>query len=380
MAASPQRFYRPELDGLRFCAFLAVFASHGLPRDAAAYSRLLPLPLAQFVAGSLDAGGNGVDLFFVLSAYLITELLLREFEGTGRLDVRAFYVRRALRIWPLYFTFLLGAFFFESRLLGAQLPAHHFFAFLLFAGNWACVRWGYPHSSAAPLWSVSIEEQFYIAWPLVLSAFGVTRIKRIALVMFGVATLARVVLYLQGAGWLAFWCNTFARLDSIAAGALIAVTLRGRGAGLGAVARGALAVGGVLLWVAAKWGVVVWGAPARFITYPAVTLGSAAMLLAALRPAGSGSWLAHPALVYLGRISYGLYVFHVFCIAFVARRAPWWAVPALSLAFTVALAAVSYRWLEKPFLKLKERFARVRSRPVEEIPAAPALSAAVPAD
>ena len=100
-AAENSRFYLPELDGLRFFAFLAVFLSH----------------VAQFSNGANEAkpaiiqifnlvGRFGVDLFFALSAYLLTVLMIREKDRFGRLDVRAFYIRRLLRIWPLYFTWI----------------------------------------------------------------------------------------------------------------------------------------------------------------------------------------------------------------------------------------------------------------------------------
>src|SRR5271163_828203 len=102
------RFYRPELDCLRFFAFFAVFVFHSPGGDAAYYAaRHVPHP--ELVAGAISGGRFGVDLFFLLSAYLITELLLREQERFGKLDVRKFYARRILRIWPLYFLGILIA-------------------------------------------------------------------------------------------------------------------------------------------------------------------------------------------------------------------------------------------------------------------------------
>ena len=117
------------------------------------------------LAGIARAGALGVDLFFALSAYLITGLLLRERRSSGAIDVRAFYVRRILRIWPLYYFTLLILVPAMSILPGERMPWRHFLAFGLFSGNWACAAWGYPPSSFSLLWSVSIEEQFYLAWP-----------------------------------------------------------------------------------------------------------------------------------------------------------------------------------------------------------------------
>jgi peptidoglycan/LPS O-acetylase OafA/YrhL len=90
------RFYRPELDGLRFIAFLAVFVSHALPQDWRVYQEAgLPLRASYVASRAVAAGGDGVPLFFVLSSYLITTLLLRERERFGRIRLRDFYVRRA---------------------------------------------------------------------------------------------------------------------------------------------------------------------------------------------------------------------------------------------------------------------------------------------
>ena len=101
-AAKQPRFYRPELDGLRFYAFLGVFVCHTLPNEATFYSSL-HLPMPWVWAAVVRSGAAGVDLFFVLSAFLITSLLLREREETGKISLRLFYIRRILRIWPLYF-------------------------------------------------------------------------------------------------------------------------------------------------------------------------------------------------------------------------------------------------------------------------------------
>src|SRR5436305_10886285 len=97
------RFYRPELDGLRFFAFLGVFVFHAAPRTLEFYAAAgYPRWLTNLLISVFGAGAYGVDLFFALSAYLITSLMLRERATTGSFDLRSFYVRRILRIWPLY--------------------------------------------------------------------------------------------------------------------------------------------------------------------------------------------------------------------------------------------------------------------------------------
>lgn len=246
------RFYLPALDGLRFVAFLAVFVAHAGPKGLSRVSWLGPLGPALDVVTS--AGLFGVDLFFVLSAYLITGLLLREAEARGQINIGAFYLRRALRIWPLYYVALALTVFVVPHLITDDFPFAHAIAFALFAGNWSTVVLGGPDSVAAPLWSVSVEEQFYLVWPLFLLIFGVRRIPQIAFGALTVAFATRAALLLAG-GSHDFWNNTFTRLDPIALGALVAVATRRRLPALASLARGTLAAGGALLWIAMAYGV-----------------------------------------------------------------------------------------------------------------------------
>src|SRR6266699_1803055 len=100
-------FYHPEIDVLRFGAFFLVYLWHALPLTPATYLHLgFGRLLTRVLVGFIHGGAYGVDLFFALSSYLITELLLREYRSRGSINIRAFYARRILRIWPLYFVAL----------------------------------------------------------------------------------------------------------------------------------------------------------------------------------------------------------------------------------------------------------------------------------
>ena len=364
-----QVFYHPELDVLRFLAFLAVFIHHALPRDAALYiNNGLPPWASQLVVTAKSAGAYGVDLFFVLSAYLITELLLREHALRGSFSISAFYVRRALRIWPLYFTFLALTIFIVPTILPEdQFGTIYIVSFLLFFGNWVCAANGIPVSVASPLWSISVEEQFYLAWPPLLRVVGIKRIKHLAIAMLLVAISTRIVLAATDVAHPGVWCNTIARLDSIALGAILAVALRGRAPQLKPAARLLLAGAAVATFLlVAKY--LRQEGPTSVITYTATALASVLLLVSVLHT--NASFLRMPAfswLVYLGRVSYGLYVFHVLALALVPQIIiGYFGVPLnfearvlLSFALTVVLATVSYTLLEHPFLRLKERFTRI---------------------
>ena len=369
VAEKRRSFYRPELDVLRFGAFLLVFIHHGFPLTAAEYTGWgVPAPLAALLAAGARAGALGVDLFFALSAYLITELLLREQRARGSFQIRAFYIRRILRIWPLYFSALLVLLpLLYLALPGDKMPRNFLLAFLFFGGNWACAWWNLYPTSLALLWSVSIEEQFYIVWPWLMRLFG-PRLQLCAWGMLAVATITRAFLIatrtdLTGMD-VRIWTNTLARLDPIAGGALLAVLLQGEIPKHRVRSRALwIASGGIALWIAGSmlkdpgW---IW-----LVTYPLAAGGCVAILYGAFTPDGGR---APGILTYLGKISYGLYVFHVAAIRLVQTiTGPSLSGPMvllLALALTVAAAALSYRYLESPFLRLKNRFERIETRAV----------------
>jgi peptidoglycan/LPS O-acetylase OafA/YrhL len=370
---SSVRFYHPELDVLRFFAFLMVFLHHAFPHDPAFWTKLgVPRFLAEVVAGVGATGAFGVSLFFVLSSYLITELLLREKDMTGSLDVRSFYIRRILRIWPLYFAFLALAVALQWIVPGQQVTVRAGLWFSLLAGNWFIVFHGFPLSVIFPLWSVSIEEQFYITWPAIVRRVTETGIVACACGLLMTATTARVILGMHHAGESDVWCNTFAQLDPIALGILLAMLLRGQAPRLTTWARGAILVAGI---TGLAMGSMVFGikddplTTARIVLgYPSVAIGGTLVLLAVLRDTDRKP---NRALVYLGRISYGLYVFHVLGLLIsdyvvheqTASLFRYSLRVLVALSATIFMAAISYRWLESPFLQLKERFAHVLSRP-----------------
>jgi peptidoglycan/LPS O-acetylase OafA/YrhL len=370
--SATSRFYHPELDALRFFAFLMVFLHHAFPHQPEFWTKLgVPSVLATILAETGATDAFGVSLFFVLSAYLITELLLREKELVGSLDVKSFYIRRILRIWPLYFFFLALAVALQWVVPGQHMGWRAGVAFSALAGNWYIVFIGFPSSVIFPLWSVSIEEQFYLTWPLVVRRASQTAIMAIAAGLVGVATAARFYLGAHHRFESEIWCNTLVQLDPIAAGILIAVLLRGAAPQFSRLARLAMILAGVASLATAALYFGIKRDPlttARIVLgYPMVAIGGVLLLLAVLREGAKPA----KALVYLGRISYGLYVFHVLGLTIsdhvvpnqTANLARYGLRVFVALAITVSMAAISYRWLETPFLKLKQRFTYVLSRP-----------------
>ena len=240
---------------------------------------------------------------------------------------------------------------------------------VLLAGNWVCAIQGFAGSWVDPLWSVSLEEQFYLAWPLLAKVIRPSYWTLVAALMIIVALVSRMALVSNHAGYTAVWCNTFTRLDTIACGILVARGLHGERPNLSRPLMLILAITSLSIPVLVeRFTPVEAGAqPAvALLGYPAIAIACAIYLLIILsmRFDRLPVWMTAP-LIYLGRISYGLYVFHVLAIS-LANHTGSAGFTALLLAacITVSCASISYRWLERPFLRLKARFAHVASRPI----------------
>jgi peptidoglycan/LPS O-acetylase OafA/YrhL len=364
-------FYRPGLDILRALAFLLVFIAHGLISQ-------LDKPTQLGAIGR--AGEFGVCIFFFLSSYLITELLLREKRDTKTILIPAFYVRRILRIWPLYFAMIVVGGFYGLFIPSHTVSAAWGAALMLLCTNWYTVGHGYPPGFLFPLWSISLEEQFYLLWPFIVKYLSPASLLGISSMLMTAAYLAMDRLLAQGQTLdPEIWVNSLVQFQFFALGTVTAVILRGRVPNLSKTVRCGLFVAGLLCLRAAQAAVytndpvvphnLTHIAPRYLIALP----GCLCLFLSCLPLAGSR--LQEP-LIYLGKISYGLYVFHVlwlgaarhlvqhFAGGYIGPLTSQLLAMSLALPATVGTGMLSYRYLESPFLRFKKRFTVVRSRPL----------------
>lgn len=172
------RVFFENLDGLRFFCFMAVFFYHSFHTE---FIEIKNTEYYYFIKKGVFGNGNlGVNFFFVLSGFLITYLLIREKSLKGKINVPFFWIRRILRIWPLYFISVIFGFWIFPILKTyfGQTPNEtaNIYYYLSFLSNFDMIKKGLPDASTlGVLWSVAIEEQFYLIWPLLLSFFPVKK-------------------------------------------------------------------------------------------------------------------------------------------------------------------------------------------------------------
>jgi peptidoglycan/LPS O-acetylase OafA/YrhL len=372
------RYYRPELDMLRLLAVVMVYQFHLLPwhLGTSAFAK---------IAYAVHLGGpSGVSLFFMLSAFLISELLLREIETTGTVHIKSFYLRRILRIWPLFFFFILLiaiAAHINTKLDGSRPTL---LAFSLMVGNWYVIFHGWPVGFIGPLWSISVEEQFYLMWPTIAKFTGRAGILVFSILFWCLAFIALPVFCAMKStftlGELALRLNSLVQFQFFAIGGLLALCLHNRRLNFSKYIRILLFIGGIAAITASNYVFHLLDPKTSVIevvrasqVVPAYLCVDAGCVLLFLSFFGMTPPKWCNPLIYLGKISFGLYIFHVFAAwlieGLIDRLHPHLnhrplLVFVFAVPLTVAMAALSYRFLESPFLRLKNRFTFVRSREI----------------
>jgi peptidoglycan/LPS O-acetylase OafA/YrhL len=385
----------PALDAVRGLAIVLVMLGH-----FSHFDRMPPVvPVDRMVKTFAGVGWVGVDLFFVLSGFLITGILY-DSKGGGHY-FRNFFARRVLRIFPLYYGFLVVFLvilppFFPNN-WGFHAVRHDAFWYWTYLTNLNVARVGFPaFPGMGHFWSLAVEEQFYLVWPAIVLISTRSELIRICKLCIVGALVLRIGFILGGYGEAAY-VLTPARMDSLAVGALLALTARGVGGmtRLARLARPTARITGAALAMIFVWraGLAPWDPIMKTIGHSLLAFFFGALIVLALVSAPktvTGRFFGSSQLSFFGRYSYALYVVHVPILFFhLDRFLPLGLVPtvfgslllkklvfvASATAFSILLAMTSWHLYEKQFLKLKRFFPY---QPPDKS-SAPARSAPIPA-
>lgn len=364
--AGTGKTYFPNLDGLRFIAASLVIIGHIVGGKLT-----LGIPVTAFLHWEM-LRHLGVLLFFSISGFLITYLILEEEQRYGKIHVLNFEVRRILRVWPLYFLMVLLALFVLPRLSLLQvpdLPAREqmdnpmgkLVLFMLFLPTLVPSVFSKVYF-ALHLWSIGTEEHFYLVWPFLLRVFKRYRWLLMAAVFIGYAVVYRLLFSplaegLSGIDLLRPYWQNF-NIDVMAVGGLCAWLLFKKSALLKVLLDRRLFIV-VLITVVAC---MATGTRTALIGYRMYSVLFGLLVLNLAANPWLNNVLEHPVLRYLGRISYGLYIYHMVAVIAILNMAKRMVITSdlvtypVVFALSIVMAALSYHFFELFFLRLKNRF------------------------
>lgn len=344
--------YYKELDGVRGIAALMVVFFH-FSQSLNGSTHLLSLQKY------FKIGQTGVSLFFVLSGFLITRILL----NSNKKDkyFYNFYIRRSLRIFPLYYFYLLAAYFIFPLLNSEPIPEfrHQVYYWLYFQDFALTFKW----NSVGPFhfWSLAVEEHFYLFWPLVIYFNNFKRITVCIFTVIVLAFLTRVVLVYHGYDFFYF---TFARFDEIALGALLAVLearkkLTSKNSNLFLLLLTLIAIPAIFTWLISTNSSHSILQTTKYILISLVYFLFIAYVLTVDQNHFLKKILKTKGLLYTGKISYGIYVYHplsyfLFVALFDSENLLFNFIG--GLLTTYAIASLSFHLFENRFLSYKRLF------------------------
>jgi peptidoglycan/LPS O-acetylase OafA/YrhL len=362
----PSKVHLPALDGVRAIAILMVIVYHalnGLPATTGSQNVFLNV---------VEQGWVGVDLFFVLSGFLITGILMDV--RTPVHALRRFYARRILRIVPVYVAFLLFSMWI-APIIGTMHPEEvaqlqssqlwywtYSFNLMVALHTWQATSFPLAH-----LWSLSVEEQFYLLWPLAVLLMSPLTLRRAAVGCIVAAELFRLAFILGGAGGQVNFVLLPCRMDSLAAGAFLACAYRDPALWSRVLdVRKWLSVAAVVPLIAIALYRHKFSSQApleQLFGFPSIIALASVVVASAV---GGVAWLSSAAMQLIAKISYGMYIWHLVVMRLIVhvQRIPdaaspqlWWVFYIVRASGTVfgaiLLALISWYAIEQPFLRLK---------------------------
>ncbi len=348
---------------VRFIAFFFVFIHHFVYKGGNSISEI---PKSYWANSFFDSisffGSEGVTIFFCLSGFLLSRILIGELSKTGRLDVRSFYIRRILRIWPLYYTFIIFC-LLTAPLLGNQVIKSSELPYLLsFSYNWHQLYIGDSRGMAAILWSISVEEQIYLILPLLLVLFYKWGLAKLGISLIVTGYICRILFFTYD---FSLYRNTLSYISTIGIGMLFAIyEIK------------------IRLWFFNHKRTVTFASIIFIVSYVllfksifsvdflsifAFDLTAMMTIFLLLIFGENNEKRTSPFLklfAYFGRRTYGMYIFHWPILALMVSTGIFYdEVTGISIqgivfafVFVAIISSFSYRFFEKPFLDLRKKY------------------------
>lgn len=368
-----RKIYFPNLNGLRFIAAFLVIVHH--------IEQIKAILKIDNYWGSSPfigiIGKLGVILFFVLSGFLITYLLLAEEKSFKTISIKKFYVRRMLRIWPLYFLIVILAFIvlpnidlfilpgFDKDVIYSNLPLKLFLYAIFFPNLVLSLLGVVPFASHT--WSIGTEEQFYLVWPVILKFVKRQRILLmitiiVGYVLFNLSLSTHFTDFLPFKKTIRSFWSMF-NIDCMAIGGIFAILLFQKSKLLNILQNSILFYSSLILVTI----LIIQGVHIPYIHYEVYSILFAIIILNFASNKSGKLSLENSVFNFLGNISYGLYMYHPIAIVLALvisshlKYKENWLIYPLSFILTVAMASISYKYYESFFLKFKLMFSNIRS-------------------
>ena len=368
-----QKIYFPNLNGLRFIAAFLVIIHHieQIKSISNVSSYWGTIPFIGII------GKLGVILFFVLSGFLITYLLLAEEKSFKKISIKKFYMRRIIRIWPLYFLIIILAFFILPNIELFTLPGYSkevvysnliwkLLLYVIFFPNLVLTLLGIvPYASHT--WSIGTEEQFYLVWPVILKYVKRHRILLMVVIIISYLAVKFLLLtsfvdYIPYSYVIKSFWNSFP-IDCMAIGGLYSILLFQKSRYLKYILRNDLFYFSICLVTL----FMIIGVNIPYIHYEFYSVFFGLIIINFAVNDKMKISLENNILNYLGNISYGLYMYHPIGIVLALSiglsfdiQTNWFIYP-LSFIFTILIAGLSYKYFESFFLKFKVQFSKIQS-------------------
>lgn len=378
MSKNTDRIYFEHLDVVRFVAAFMIVILHAYVSWVDWFEQVGFLTggthekltvLGEFGDTFLRNLGLGVDIFFLISGFLITYILIEEKKRLGKINIKKFMIRRTLRIWPLYFLIIAIAPFL---VIWMDNPSPQYIPNILFLSNFQLIKthlWEYPFGH---LWSICIEEHFYLVWPFIIAFVPNKRLMPVFVftIMFSILFRLYSAVTMEDT-WYVFYLNTLSRMDVLAIGAVgayyyakkpfhFSLNRWVRFALIFSLILG-LSLGRVELWTNYF--------EASFKKF--FTIGIFSVLLLDYNFASNFKHiLPHKSIFhYLGKISYGIYMYSNIIVLIVIKKFMWafdsknfWFYLFLNISLSIIIPIISYELFEKHILKISKRFRMIKTK------------------